>query len=179
MEIMYSQRWRERSDFTAKSISCFRWHSSTRFLREKGWRVYRRTPYNYELGEAQGLDSSLQSHLPGFDFPLSSNQNDCSEALVVGKWYCPFIFVKEGGVTLKEQMNKLGWCGRRKSVGLSMKIVERMKWEQERVGWVGGDERQVRVERVEEFGGSGEWKKFACYVLGRAVEVCVGECMRD
>ena len=55
--------------------------------------------------------------------------------------------------------------GGERSVGLSMKIVERMKWEQERVGWVSGDERQVRVERVEEFGGTGEWKKFACYVL--------------
>ncbi|KAI5352986.1 hypothetical protein L3X38_005878 [Prunus dulcis] len=51
-------------------------------------------------------------------------------------------------------------------VGLSMKVVERMKWEQERVGWVGGNERRVRVERVEEFGGTGgRWKRFGCYVL--------------
>ncbi|KAL6186668.1 hypothetical protein ACLB2K_042788 [Fragaria x ananassa] len=55
--------------------------------------------------------------------------------------------------------------GGERSVGLSMKIVERMKWEQERVGWVSGDEQQVRDERVDEFGGTGEWKKFACYVL--------------
>ncbi|XP_024196424.1 uncharacterized protein LOC112199678 [Rosa chinensis] len=45
--------------------------------------------------------------------------------------------------------------GGERSVGLSMKIVERMKWEQERVGWLAGDERKVRVERVEEFGGRG------------------------
>ncbi|CAB4295499.1 unnamed protein product [Prunus armeniaca] len=41
-----------------------------------------------------------------------------------------------------------------------------MKWEQGRVGWVGGNERRVRVERVEEFGGTGgRWKRFGCYVL--------------
>ncbi|KAM5567571.1 hypothetical protein ABKV19_015575 [Rosa sericea] len=34
--------------------------------------------------------------------------------------------------------------GRERSVGLSMKIVERMKWEQERVGWLAGDERKVK-----------------------------------
>ena len=49
-------------------------------------------------------------------------------------------------------------------VGLSMEVVERMKWEQERVGWVSGDyEGRVRVERVEEF--EGIWTKFESYVL--------------
>ncbi|KAJ6732153.1 hypothetical protein OIU79_003302 [Salix purpurea] len=51
------------------------------------------------------------------------------------------------------------------SVGLSLEIVEGMKWERERVGWLGGDETEVTVERVEEFGGIGGWKKFGCYVL--------------
>ncbi|XP_018843692.2 uncharacterized protein LOC109008150 [Juglans regia] len=52
------------------------------------------------------------------------------------------------------------------SVGLSMLVVERMKWEQIRVGWVGGNERQVALKRVEEFGGSaGEWIKLGFYVL--------------
>ncbi|PRQ40490.1 hypothetical protein RchiOBHm_Chr4g0436581 [Rosa chinensis] len=55
--------------------------------------------------------------------------------------------------------------GGERSVGLSMKIVERMKWEQERVGWLAGDERKVRVERVEEFGGRGSLSKFAYYML--------------
>ena len=50
-------------------------------------------------------------------------------------------------------------------VGLSMEVVERMKWEQERVGWVIGDcEGRVRVERVEEFDGL-IWTRFVCYVL--------------
>ena len=50
-------------------------------------------------------------------------------------------------------------------MGLSLEVFERMKWEQERAGWVGGNERHVAVKRVEEFGGIGGWKKFGCYVL--------------
>ncbi|KAJ9140651.1 hypothetical protein P3X46_031270 [Hevea brasiliensis] len=50
-------------------------------------------------------------------------------------------------------------------VGLSLAVVERMKWEQERFGWIGAKERQVRVKRVEEFGGRGGWRRFGCYVL--------------
>lgn len=51
------------------------------------------------------------------------------------------------------------------SVGLSLEIVERMKWEQERAGWLGGNENNVTVKRAEEFGGIGGWKKLGCYVL--------------
>ncbi|KAH0991213.1 hypothetical protein GBA52_002696 [Prunus armeniaca] len=59
-------------------------------------------------------------------------------------------------------------------VGLSMKVVERMKWEQERVGWVGGNERRVRVERVEEFGGDRrQVEEIWLLCVGR--EVCVEE----
>ncbi|KAJ7954014.1 DUF1262 family protein [Quillaja saponaria] len=50
-------------------------------------------------------------------------------------------------------------------VGLSSAIVERMKWEQERVGWLGGKEKQVRINRTEKFEGTNGWKKFGCYVL--------------
>ena len=46
-----------------------------------------------------------------------------------------------------------------------MEVVERMKWEQERAGWVDGAEKQVTVERREEFEGSSGWTKFGCYVL--------------
>ncbi|TKY69446.1 hypothetical protein E2542_SST05720 [Spatholobus suberectus] len=180
---------------------------------------------NYHLGEALGSNHSLRAKLPDFNFPIS---NDRSESVVVGKWYCPFMFVKEG-IRLKEQMKKSvfyeltleqrwekifsketngvsgenhavlidvvvqtevakvagkeavwdenGVDGRvvwfksiedvasETSVGLSLEIVDGMKWEQERVGWISGNERQVRVERVEEFGGINRWRKFGCYVL--------------
>ena len=52
-------------------------------------------------------------------------------------------------------------------VGLSSAIVEKMRWVQERRGgWeVGGVEREVRVERVEEIGSGRQWERFGCYVL--------------
>ncbi|KAJ7954017.1 DUF1262 family protein [Quillaja saponaria] len=207
---------RKRYGFHAKSI--VQDGFPPEFLRRKGWTVYKKTPKNYYLNEASGLNSSLRARLPDFSFPLA---NDCSASVVIGKWYCPFMFVKEG-MTLKDQMktsvfypmtleqrwdkifsqentygeekvvhvdvvvqteavlidgreavwNKrnvvddvLWFRGGDISVGLSLPIVERMKWEQQRVGWVGGDERQVRIERVEEFGRTGMWKRFGCYVL--------------
>ncbi|KAK7275120.1 hypothetical protein RIF29_16227 [Crotalaria pallida] len=193
------------------------------FLRRKGWRVKTYISNDYHLDEASGLSESLRTQLPDFNFPLFSDQ---SESVVVGKWYCPFMFVKEG-MRLKDQMKKsvfykltleqrwdkiffkenssngkvaifidvviqtevvkvaerdavwdensveerVLWfksfdeVGAETRVGLSLEIVERMKWEQERVGWIDGNERQVRLERVEEFGGNNKWKKFGCYVL--------------
>ena len=52
-----------------------------------------------------------------------------------------------------------------KNVGLSLEVVEGMKWEQERFGWNVGKGRQVRVTKLEEFDGTNKWKKFGCYVL--------------
>ncbi|XP_059648671.1 uncharacterized protein LOC132294725 [Cornus florida] len=192
------------------------------FLRRKGWDVKTKNPRNYELGEAPGLNAALRARLPEFNFPLACKN---SEVVIIGKWYCPFMFIKEG--TLKEQMKAsmfyemtleqtwekifacennynegnsvsvgvvvqkevafvaqreavwdekkvvdgaiwftgFGGVGEDLRVGLSLAIVERMKWEQERGGWIGGEERQKRVKRVEEFGGNGGWRRFGCYVL--------------
>ncbi|KAM0986980.1 hypothetical protein ACFXTH_011182 [Malus domestica] len=201
------------------------------FLRRKGWNARMRGPHHFQLSEASGINSSLRASLPQFDFPLSY---DFSAAVGVGKWYCPFMFVRVGGVKLKDQMKKcmfyeiileqrwekifdsaynnaegkyngvafvdafvqkeavfvdrkeafwteknvgkdrfmwfknyFNGAGGETRVGLSMKVVERMKWEQERVGWIGGGEKKVRVERVEAFEvtGGGEWKRFGSYVL--------------
>ncbi|CAK9157340.1 unnamed protein product [Ilex paraguariensis] len=70
-------------------------------LRRKGWKIYGRTPKNYKLGEAQGLNAILRTRLPEFNFPLSCKS---SEGIVVGKWYCPFIFIKDG--ILKDQIKR-------------------------------------------------------------------------
>ncbi|XP_024194217.1 uncharacterized protein LOC112197684 [Rosa chinensis] len=189
-------------------------------LWRRGWKLTCSTAQEFELGDAPGLDTTLRAQLPGFDFPLNN--------VVVGKWYCPFMFVKEGTpkpsrtiyyeMTLEQRWEQIfvkernkehdignavnvdvvvqsevvavvlggreGVCdekhvdddgvvwfksvnnvGEERRVGVSLAIVERMKWEQERVGWVGGDEGKVRVERVEVYGGMGEWKKFGCFVL--------------
>ncbi|KAL6192967.1 hypothetical protein ACLB2K_034052 [Fragaria x ananassa] len=188
-------------------------------LWRRGWKLTCSTANEFKLGDAPGLDTTLRAQLPGFDFPLNN--------LVVGKWYCPFMFVKDVTpfktmyyeMTLEQRWEQIfvkesieehdtgnavnvdavvqskvvvvvvggreGVCderhveddgvvwfksvnnvGEETRVGLSFAIVERMKWEQERVGWVGGDdEGKVRVKRVEEYGGIGQWKKFGCFVL--------------
>ncbi|PNX71773.1 hypothetical protein L195_g027658, partial [Trifolium pratense] len=85
-------------DFQAKSIALDGFPPGV--LRENGWSLYASTPHNYHLEQALGSNDFLRSKLPNFDFPLS---NDRSESMVVGKWYCPFMFVNEG-MKLKDQM---------------------------------------------------------------------------
>ncbi|XP_077236649.1 uncharacterized protein LOC143878231 [Tasmannia lanceolata] len=193
------------------------------FLRKKGWSVYTSTPHGCQLGEANGIDVSLRTRLPNFNFPIS---NKHSSSTVVGKWYCPFMFIGEEG-SLKDQMKKslyyemsmehlweeihtcendgnqgnfvevnvsvqrevtwfygkervledarvidgMRWFrplkheGGGLGVGLSLAIIERMKWEEVRGGWVEGKEMDVKVERMEEFRGEGGWRRFGCYVL--------------
>ncbi|XP_039690208.1 uncharacterized protein [Medicago truncatula] len=69
-------------------------------LREEGWALHASTPRNYQLSQALGSNDSLRSKLPNFNFPLTY---DHSGSVIVGNWYCPFMFVKEG-MNLKEQM---------------------------------------------------------------------------
>ncbi|KAH6802145.1 hypothetical protein C2S51_033591 [Perilla frutescens var. frutescens] len=77
----------DRGSFTAKSAAEDGF--PPKFLRKKGWTISSKTPPNLKLGAAQGLDSQLDS-------PAASS--------VVGKWYTPFIFVKEG--TLRDQVER-------------------------------------------------------------------------
>ncbi|CAM8879021.1 unnamed protein product [Rhodiola kirilowii] len=195
------------------------------FLRRKGWTVYAEISKDFTLGEALGLDAALRSRFPGFEFSLSSKT---SAHVGVGKWYVPFMFVKEGGMGLKEQMKKSTFyemtleqrwekifdsenAGRKTSVvvdatvvtevvlsggrvsmtgsaadgvmwykstsdaaeiGLSLGIVDRMKWEEKRVGWNEGGGK-IMVEAIEELSGSsrGEWSRFGCYVLVERFEL--------
>ncbi|XAR55879.1 hypothetical protein NMG60_11036112 [Bertholletia excelsa] len=195
-----------------------------RFLRRKGWEIYTGRPRNYELGEALGTNHALRARLPEFNFPVYCKT---SEAIVVGKWYCPFMFIKDQTMTLRDQMKKtmfyemileqqweqifacendfnrgnavtvdaavqsevayvgereavwdgnglgggvvwfkrLDGVGEEASIGLSSLIVSRMKWEEERAGWVSSEKKQVKVSRTENFGGIGGWTRFGCYVL--------------
>ncbi|XP_054822967.1 uncharacterized protein LOC129321273 [Prosopis cineraria] len=209
--------------FTARSVAPD--GVPPRFLESKGWRAYTSTRQNFNLGEAPGQNPSLRARLPGFDFPLSRKSSD---AVVVGKWYCPFMFIREGrlkdqvrnsayyAMTLEQNWEQIFECdstyyaeGNNNSVavdvsvqtmrlsvsgneaqvedvangimwftshgngeneasrvGLSMAIVERMRWEQERAGYVWGNERHVRVKKVDELGGTDHgWNKYGCYVL--------------
>ncbi|KAK6133793.1 hypothetical protein DH2020_032504 [Rehmannia glutinosa] len=187
----------------------------------KGWTIKTKTPSNFKLDIAKGVDSKLRARFPKFDFSLS--RKSC-ESIVVGKWYCPFVFVKEG--TVKDQVKRsmyyeltleqrweqvfashnstndnrvaidvvlekeevfvggskavwneksvvdgvIWFTGRgpgrgETRVGLRVEVVERMKWEQERGGWRGGDGRQVKINRLEKFKKNGGWSDFGCYIL--------------
>ncbi|KAI9085730.1 hypothetical protein K1719_032336 [Acacia pycnantha] len=213
------------------------------FLRSD-WRLCNNIPHHHLSEQAFGLDSSLRSLLPDFDF---SSNLDRSQQVLVGKWYCPAMLVKEHGIkrssksmsndkslfyqmTLEQRWEKVfskennnvgnstlekevvmevevvntesakiggtkdaSWSTdkdlrdtgfmwftthdgnnkkekkKEEKVGLNMAIVESMKWEQERVGWVGGNQKIQRV--VKEFGDNNNynsgimWRKFSCYVL--------------
>ncbi|KAL2349042.1 hypothetical protein Fmac_003042 [Flemingia macrophylla] len=212
-----------RAGFSAKSVAPYGY--PPRFLSRR-WKVGASASSESNIREASGVDEALRASKPEFKLSLEKRS---SESVVVGKWYCPFIFIKEGAhKTLKEEMKKsmfyemtleqkweqifscengngkgntvnvdavvqkevvviAGWeavidemnptegflwynsfnnVGEKSRVGLSTAVVERMKWEQERVGWNGGTEKHVRVKKVEEFEETNNgWKKFACYVL--------------
>ncbi|PSR87792.1 Solute carrier organic anion transporter family member 1B7 like [Actinidia chinensis var. chinensis] len=198
-----------------------------KFLRRKGWQVYTSTSLKLQVRETQGLDTSLPTQLPEFNFPIYYK---CSPPVVVARWYCPFVFVKEEAkveyqvrrcllyeMTLEQWWEEIYSCENESNesnvvsvnasvqreavlvygseavkdnghiddgfvwftvhdhqfwrrgvgVGLSSAIVEKMRWVQERRGGcgVGGVEREVRVERVEEIGSGRQWERFGCYVL--------------
>ncbi|KAG9152872.1 hypothetical protein Leryth_012503 [Lithospermum erythrorhizon] len=205
--------------FYAKSVAPEAFPPS--FLRRKGWSIKGKTPKKYQIVDAPGIYSTLLQVLPDFDFPISSK---VSKPIVVGKWYCPFMFIRDG--TLREQVkeslfyemtlerkweqifacrnknnegnsvfvnvdvakevvylggNKVvcdvhnvsdgvmwfrnsGNKGGQPSVGLRMEIVDRMKWEQQKNGFISSEANQVRVSK-KEFGEGMGWNEFGCYVL--------------
>ncbi|XP_010044325.2 uncharacterized protein LOC104433329 [Eucalyptus grandis] len=203
--------------FHAKSVAPGGYPPS--FLKRKGWTLNGKTPKNFFLdNDAPGVNDSQRSKLPSLDFSIERKSLD---PVVVGKWYCPFMFIKDGEVgdqiktsafyemTLQQRWEQVHVCenhasegnavdvdvlvqkeaitvfgekagegdvsdgvvwfrSKRGGIGLGMAIVERMRWEEERVGWVKEGEKRVRVKRAEEFiksGSSENWKRFGCYVL--------------
>ncbi|XP_008811202.1 uncharacterized protein LOC103722424 [Phoenix dactylifera] len=189
-------------------------------LGRKYWKVYASKPKNYKLDEALGLDVALHARFPSLNFPISTQE---TPKVVIGRWYCPFIFVKEERglgkqmkrsmfyeVTLEQFWEEVYACenqdgkekivevnaltasemffldgkevvqdnkshgdgmiwlkpldSNRKGVGLSLAIWERIRWEENRRGWV-GDEEVERIVGMEEYEGKSAWGKFACYVL--------------
>ncbi|CAN8245120.1 unnamed protein product [Cochlearia groenlandica] len=73
------------------------------FLKKKGWELRTsRSLHPRRPREALGLDDELRARLPGFDFPISTIR---SGSVIVGEWYCPFMFVKEN-CSVSHQMKK-------------------------------------------------------------------------
>lgn len=67
-----------------------------KFLKRKGWTLHGKTPKNFFLDDdALGVDDVKRSKLPSLDFSIERKRSD---PVVVGKWYCPFMFVKDGEV---------------------------------------------------------------------------------
>ena len=90
---LYATSCSAKGKFYAKSVSPDGFPPS--FLGRKGWQIRGNTPKNYELREAPGLNAALRARLPEFNFPMSYKS---SESVIVGKWYCPFIFIKDGNL---------------------------------------------------------------------------------
>lgn len=87
--------------FFAKSIE---WDGNPpSFLRTSGWEVYSVKSYKFHLSKAPGLNISLLQELPELNVPLYSK---CSTPIIIGKWYCPCVFVKDEAHRVKEQMRK-------------------------------------------------------------------------
>ncbi|KAG9448684.1 hypothetical protein H6P81_008649 [Aristolochia fimbriata] len=196
------------------------------FLRRKGWRLHISSSQQIPLQEANGVDFALRNRHPDFEFPGSDKRR--SSAVVAGRWYCPFMFIKEDDTTPKDQMEKSpfyeitleryweqiyvcdqnshsnpentvtmntslqievvrlfgeevmaedirvgdGWArfrtrksGAERNVGLSSVVLDSMRAEAKRGGWVEMKEKQVRIERADEFKGNGGWSRYGSYVL--------------
>lgn len=152
------------SDKSSHQVGVGRWYSPFMFIREQGsLRDQMSRSMYYEITLVQsweqifacGNNEGGQGNVVAMDVILQSEVVSVAgrEAVDVNMvdgimWFRAFN--EEGG---------------ERSAGLDLLVVERMKWEQERVGWVGGKEKQVTVKRIEEFEGIGGWKKFGFYVL--------------
>lgn len=64
-----------------------------KFLRRKGWEVHISHSFiKIHLREAQGLNPFQPHDIPKLNAPISSKR---STPIIIGKWYCPFVFVQE------------------------------------------------------------------------------------
>ncbi|BAH94304.1 Os08g0414000 [Oryza sativa Japonica Group] len=76
-------------------------------LRLKGWQVSKtsRTSYDGLADHAHWVDWPLRRRMPDLDgFGIGAGGG--SPAAVVGKWYCPFMFIRDGERRLKDQVNR-------------------------------------------------------------------------
>ncbi|KAG2709992.1 hypothetical protein I3760_04G004600 [Carya illinoinensis] len=72
------------------------------FIREKYWRAAHSSPSYYRFDDAPGLNSSFRMYLPEYNIPTSQKR---STPIIIGKWYSPFVFIKDEGF-VKTQMKK-------------------------------------------------------------------------
>lgn len=73
------------------------------FLRKAGWEIWVARSTKLCLREAQGIYNTSTSNVPELDLQLYARR---SSPIVLGRWLCPFIFVKEEKRGFKSQMHK-------------------------------------------------------------------------
>lgn len=85
---------------------------TTNFLTRKGWKGYTKPLKAAAPTSAAGLNAALRARLP-----------DLADSVEVGKWYCPFIFVRDGEpevqvkttpfyeMTLRQRWEEVFACG--------------------------------------------------------------------
>ncbi|XP_050226875.1 uncharacterized protein LOC126676663 [Mercurialis annua] len=88
--------------FFAKSLAPY--GHPPKLLREKGWRIRssKSRPYKFQLSDALGLDATLRTQFPSLNFTTSTK---ISSSIIVGTWYCPFVFIREES-RIRQQMKK-------------------------------------------------------------------------
>ncbi|GLJ27603.1 hypothetical protein SUGI_0541590 [Cryptomeria japonica] len=141
------------------------------------------------LAHVGGENTELRAQFPPFDFSLLEKR---PPIVIVGEWYCPFIFINELGTRLEDVKIQLMECPFYKmdlekfweemysiqgmtgkdvhvdqtlkatGVKLSWPIIAKMRADQDRYG-LDQEGRYVRVKKS--FSGSGMKGKFACYVV--------------
>ncbi|CAI0458767.1 unnamed protein product [Linum tenue] len=104
-EISRRRYWHGGSSYHAKSVAGGGFPPL--FLRREGWTIHTSKSRDFKLDEALGVDSNLRARLPDFDFVLPDERtNHILLPRVVGKWYCPFLFVKESRMNVKDQVDR-------------------------------------------------------------------------
>lgn len=90
---------RKRRGFTSQCIASDGF--PPQFLRRKGWSV---SPDDLRgkhgrLAYVRGENAHLRAQLPPFNFSIWEKR---SPIVIVGEWYCPFIFIKELGNSFED-----------------------------------------------------------------------------
>ncbi|GLJ27359.1 hypothetical protein SUGI_0536850 [Cryptomeria japonica] len=98
---------KRKSRFTAKCIASDGFPPL--FLRRDGWSVVAKDirGKHGRLPHVGGENTDLRGRSPSFDFSLLQKT---SPVVLVGEWYCPFIFINELGTRLEDPKIQLMEC---------------------------------------------------------------------
>ncbi|XP_059076804.1 uncharacterized protein LOC131876048 [Cryptomeria japonica] len=98
---------KRKSSFTTKCVAADGY--PPQFLRRKGWSVVAKNMRGKHgrLEHVRGENTDLRRQSPPFDFSLVQRT---SPVVLVGEWYCPFIFINELGTRLEDPKIQVMEC---------------------------------------------------------------------